>query len=616
VRGISAENRVVAARRPDVETDGRRRADRTEPTVTSSLSDRPGTAGDRPRHTIRRGRRKGRGRSPWRSGRLDFAPRPLAFEDRDAAGPTVFREQRKRVELGTILAGLFALGTAALVAVLVYRGTRVDVDQTGIDDGAVLNGLEAAALEVKLVFDSAEVAGSAALSFDGEAVEDPTVAGDTMVWRPPAELAEGEHRLALSVPRMVIADAKLTWRFTVDLRPPTLEVPAVAEPVAIDEATAVSGTAEPGTTVTAGGDKVEVEADGTFRLDYTRPPAGPVPIVAVDEAGNRTTSSVVFGVTYPSLRGVHVSAAAWSNEQLRTGILRLVDEGRIDTVQLDLKDDDGVVGYDTSVERARQIGAVTQHYDLDEAVKTIEDHGARVVGRIVAFRDPILAQAAWAAGRTDQVIQSATGGPYDAPGEFTNFADVDVRRYNLDIAVEAVDRGVDDILWDETRRPNDDPASMVIPGLSGSATDAVAGFLAEAHSELRRRGAYQGVTVVGEAAERGDLYGQDVARIARNADYVAPEIYPGYWTSGRYGVANPSTQPGELVRGLLGHFQKVTKGSGTALAPWLQGFGVNGVSYGDAEVRAQIDAARAVGVERFILWDPSVSYSAGALTPP
>jgi hypothetical protein len=40
------------------------------------------------------------------------------------------------------------------------------------------------------------------------------------------------------------------------------------------------------------------------------------------------------------------------------------------------------------------------------------------------------------------------------------------------------------------------------------------------------------------------------------------------------------------------------------------------VSYGDAEVRAQIDAARALGVERFILWDPSVSYSAGALAPP
>jgi hypothetical protein len=32
-------------------------------------------------------------------------------------------------------------------------------------------------------------------------------------------------------------------------------------------------------------------------------------------------------------------------------------------------------------------------------------------------------------------------------------------------------------------------------------------------------------------------------------------------------------------------------------------------------VRAQIDAAASLGIDRFILWDPSVSYSAGALVP-
>ena len=72
--------------------------------------------------------------------------------------------------------------------------------------------------------------------------------------------------------------------------------------------------------------------------------------------------------------------------------LRLVDEGRIDTVELDLKDDQGIVGFDTTVERARQIGAVTEFYDLDGAVRVLQDR-ARVIGRVVAFRDPMLAQA-------------------------------------------------------------------------------------------------------------------------------------------------------------------------------------------------------------------------------
>jgi hypothetical protein len=233
----------------------------------------------------------------------------------------------------------------------------------------------------------------------------------------------------------------------------------------------------------------------------------------------------------------------------------------------------------------------------------------------VAFRDPTLAQAAWGAGQTTQVIQSAAGGPYGTPGQYTNFADPAVRRYNLDIALDAVNRGVDDILWDDTRRPGGDPAAMAIPGLASSASDSIAGFLAEAHTELRRRAAYQGVTTDGEAAERGDLVGQDVARIAANADYVAPQIFPGYWSDGRYDIADPATQPGELVRAVLQGFQRAAADRGAVLAPWLQDFPLEGVSYGDAEVRAQIDAAASLGVDRFLLWDPSVTYTAGALAP-
>jgi hypothetical protein len=589
--------------------------DRTEPTLTSSLSDIPGTEDEGSRHTLRLGKRKGRGRRPWRSGRLDFAPRPLALEERKSAGPTVFREQRKRIEAGTVFAAVVALATIAFVAVLAYRATRVNIEQTGLDDGAALDGRAAAALEVKVKFGSRADARAASLSFDGEAVEEPTVKGATMVWRPPGELVEGEHRLVLGVPRAVLNDAHFTWRFTVDLTRPTIDVPPVVEAVAIDAPAEVKGRVEAGSKVRADGEEVEVDDEGNFTLSYARAPAGPVVLEAVDDAGNVTPASVVVPVTYPSLRGVHVSAPAWGNEQLRSGILRLVDEGRIDTVELDLKDDQGIVGYDTTVERARQIGAVTEFYDLDDAVRALRDRGARVIGRVVAFRDPTLAQAAWGAGETNQVIQSPAGGPYGSPGQFTNFADPAVRRYNLAIALDAVNRGVDDILWDDTRRPGGDPAGMVVPGLSGSPSDSIAGFLAEAHSALRRRGAYQGVTTDGEAADQGDLVGQDVARIAANSDYVAPQIFPGYWSPGRHNVASPINQPGDLVRAVLQRFQQASAYRGAVLAPWLQDFALQGVTYGDAQVRAQIDAAASLGIDRFILWDPSVSYSAGALVP-
>lgn len=579
--------------------------------MTSPLSDAPGTGPDAPR---RRGRRRQRS-APFASGRLDFGPGPLTMHESRPEGPVMYREKKRHIELGTVFAALVALATIGLVAALVYRATRVHIDQTGIEDGADITTFDAAALEVRMEFSSEEEASEATLTVDGKVVEEPGVLGTFMVWRPPAPLEEGDHSIEVAVPRAVFGDSIHRWDFTVDGTAPALDVPSAVDPVAIDEGTEVAGTVEDGATLTADGDEVDVDGDGHFTLRFDRPPPGPITLEAADRAGNRTTASVVVPITYPGLRGVHVSAAAWSSEPLRAGILQLVDEHRIDTVQLDLKDDTGTVGYDSQVPRALEIGAVTAHYDLEAAVATLEDRGVRVIGRIAAFRDPILVQAAWGAGQGDQVIQSVRGGPYDATGQFTNPASAAVRRYNLDIALEAVSRGVDDILWDDARLPTGEPDTIVVPGLTSSPSDVITGFLAEAHSELRRRGAYQGVTTVGVAADTGDPIGQDVARIARNADYISPQIYPGYWSAGRYGVPDPPHQPAQFAVALVARYQQVTAGTGVVIAPWLQNFELQGIAYGDAEVRAMVDALRGLGIERFLLWSPRIQYSWGALDP-
>jgi hypothetical protein len=575
------------------------------------LSPRHIRGGDpyRSRHSRRVERRR-----PARGGSLGFGPSPLRV-DRDRRRRGGRFGWLRRIEPGAIFAGLFGLGTLIFVIVLAYRGTRVEVNQTGLEDGAVLNAAAVAALDVQIELPSPDDAASSEVSFDGEALEEPEVDGEVIRWRPPEELEEGEHTLTLSVPRVLVSNARFSWTFTYDVTPPAIEAPAVADPVGIDQPTRVSGTVERGASVLAGGREVEVERDGSFTLSFTRPPAGPIVLEAVDRAGNRTTSSVVIPVALPGMRAVHVSAAAWSSQGLQDGVIQLLDEGRIDTVQLDLKDEEGVVGFDANVPRAAEIGAVAGYYNLDEAVALIEEHGGRVVGRVAAFTDPILARSAWAADQTDQVIQTPAGQPYDAPGRFTNLAHPEVQRYNLDIALDAVTRGVDNILWDGVRRPGDRPDNVVVPQLRGSASDAVVGFLANAHNELRRRGAYQGVVVEGLSADQGDLYAQDVAQMARRADYLVPEIHPADWRANDYGVASPIAEPGELVVRVLARFLEASQDGGALLVPSLQDFSRRGVTYGEAHVRAQIDAARAAGSDRFLLWDNSATYTAEALDP-
>jgi hypothetical protein len=93
-------------------------------------------------------------------------------------------------------------------------------------------------------------------------------------------------------------------------------------------------------------------------------------------------------------------------------------------------------------------------------------------------------------------------------------------------------------------------------------------------------------------------------------------VYPSHWGSGEYGVADPLRQPADIVARSVADFERIAAGSGTAVVPWLEDFSADGVTYGVAEVRAQIDAARSVGAEGFLLWNPTSTYTVDALDAP
>jgi hypothetical protein len=91
-------------------------------------------------------------------------------------------------------------------------------------------------------------------------------------------------------------------------------------------------------------------------------------------------------------------------------------------------------------------------------------------------------------------------------------------------------------------------------------------------------------------------------------------VYPSHWTDGEYQVDHPNQQPFDIVKASLADFQAKVAGTGTPLMPWLQDFTL-GYSYGPKEVRAQIDAAAQLGIGDWLLWNPEVRYTSGALSP-
>ncbi len=500
------------------------------------------------------------------------------------------------------------LAVAALVTAFRPEAERFTV--TGLPTGVVG---AAAASELALRVDvSGHDPNAIRLELDGAQVQG-VVEGDDVVYRP-GVLPDGTHEFSAEIPAggplgFLRSEPGATESFTVDSTPPTVQLDPTQPVRSYREPVTLRGKAIGAQLVSVGAVSAPAAADGAFEITLPRAPAG-VELVAADAAGNTTRTPVPAIVELPRIRAVHVTAHAWSHEWLREGVLDLARAGHIDTVQLDIKDEDGVIGYDSQVPLARESGAATSIYDARAALARLHEMGLRVIGRIVAFRDPTLAEWAWHAGRTDWVVQSPGGRPYSSkygPIAFTNFAHPEVRKYNIDLASEAAALGFDEIMYDYIRRPDGSLSSMVFPGATVDPIVSIAEFLRESRDPVHDAGAFQSAAVFGIAASRPDQIAQDIPMMAAHLDYVAPMVYPSHWNSGEYGVAHPNGQPYDIVLRSLEDFRRITQGTGAKVVPWLQDFSL-GVTYGHAEVRAQIDATAAAGIDSFVLWSPVVRY--------
>jgi len=80
-------------------------------------------------------------------------------------------------------------------------------------------------------------------------------------------------------------------------------------------------------------------------------------------------------------------------------------------------------------------------------------------------------------------------------------------------------------------------------------------------------------------------------------------------------VSDPARRPYDIVVRSLADFQAKSNGTGIQLTPWLQDFSLDGVTYREAQVRAQIDAAASLGITGFLLWNPRVRYHGESLDP-
>ncbi len=434
----------------------------------------------------------------------------------------------------------------------------------------------------------------------------------------PHRLSPGRHVVDVTAGGGFLgATAHRHFSFVVDLTPPSLAVAPTTfgrsgKPVEIH------GSADPTARVTIAG-RPAANDDGRFAAVLRPPLPARVPVVATDEAGNQTAAVVTVWLTprrpVVPVRAVHVTGAAWANATLRRAILQLIAEHRITAVELDLKDESGVVDF-AGVPAAGRIGA-------DAAVLRPR---ARRSGSFIGWA--CASSAGWSAsatrsprppggraGTATRVVQTPDGTAVcrlrrlhelREPGR-PPLPDRDrrrrgaARRRRHPLRLRAPPRRRRSRRWPSPAcaRPRRRRSS------SSCASPAAA---------LKPYGTYLGASVFGIAATRPDEVAQDIPEMAREVDYLSPLVYPSHWNDGEYDVPDPNLQPYLIVKRSLADFRAAVAGTGARLVPWLQDFSL-GVTYGPAQVKAQIAAAKADGIDEFLLWDAEATYDRTALAP-
>jgi len=296
-------------------------------------------------------------------------------------------------------------------------------------------------------------------------------------------------------------------------------------------------------------------------------------------------------------------------------ILDLAQGTEMNAIVVDMKDDWASIAWNSQVPLAIEVGAYNPDViDATEVISMAHARGLYVVGRMVVFKDNHLAKA-----HPEYAVQRYSGGYYV---DLENMMWVDpfqpaVRQYNIDLAVELANLGIDEVQYDYIRFPSDGS----VTGLKYSQeatyetrTGIVAQFISDTHDALIKTPAFFSVDVFGLVpwVESGNDMGigQSMEAIAPHVDYLCPMLYPTTFGPGELGYANPGYYPYEIVyRSVMAAHERTD----TKIRPWLQHYSIYGIEYGVVERLLQRKAADDAGSCGWTFWNAAGLYERSSL---
>lgn len=454
-------------------------------------------------------------------------------------------------------------------------------------------------------------------------------------------LISGEEPGTVNEPAGLMAQTSATETPGAATLPPTVEPTAATESVTEPTPTLAATPAPAGVSIEGAvtdssgqplqgarvtdGNIVEVTgADGLFQMSFANPESGAS--LRVTASGFHQWEQPVSGLNDRleiSLEAQRVKAIYMNPNMSGTDedidrFIDIINTTSANAVVIDIKEE--IIYYDSKVEIFVDAGTVRPIMDLAAVIQKFKDNGIYTIARLVVFKDGLVAQA----NPDMAVLNNVTGDLWrdDNGVAWVNPMVHDLWHANADLAVEAAGYGFDEIQYDYVRFPTDGDFSTMDFSLENTQENrekSIEGFLALSREKLLPTGVRQSADVFGYTLLVDDDLGigQNFPRIAEHVDYISPMIYPSHWPNGSLAVdGHPNDFPYETIAISMRKAGEKLDGDMLQVRPWLQDFSFfDLMPYGDAEVRAQIEAVEDSGASGWMLWDPNNRYHPGGFDP-
>ena len=311
---------------------------------------------------------------------------------------------------------------------------------------------------------------------------------------------------------------------------------------------------------------------------------------------------------FDGIKGIYLNSYDFLNSEKMSSIKAIIDETVINTLVIDVKTDNGHLMYDSDVLESYEINNERVKFNKESLKDLKNNHNIYLIGRVVAFQDPLFAKTY----EKSAVFDSKTNSIFSKNGQyFLDPSDQKSRNYVLNVAIEACGLGFDEIQFDYIRYPDTSHSNLAYKEEStfNNRTRNINSFLDEATEILHGEGCLVSADIFGYVLQTksDNGIGQHLESIVQSVDFISPMVYPSHYSNGSFGYQYPNKYPYEVISAALN--DGLSRGIEIKqLRPYLQGFW-----HTTEDVRLNIKAAEDLGLD-WIIWNNSSMYDANYFT--